>query len=47
MVSDWNRLYESQAWKELARRVKIVMHQKLANRPGGNSLAERSHQSIT
>ena len=37
---------ESRAWKDLAQRFKIEMHQTVANRPGGNGLAERSNQSI-
>ena len=37
---------ELQAWKELAQRFKIEMHQTVANRPRGNGLAERSNQSI-
>ena len=39
-------MFESQAWKELAQRFKIEMHQTVANRPRGNGLAERSNQSI-
>ena len=46
IVSDRDKLFESQAWKELAQRFKIEMHQTVANRPRGNSLAERSNQSI-
>ena len=46
IVSDQNKLFESQAWKELAQRFKIEMHQTVANRPRGKSLAERSNQSI-
>ena len=46
IVSDRDKLFESQAWKELTRRFKIEMHQTVANRPRGNSLAERSNQWI-
>ena len=46
IVSDRNKLFESQALKEVAQPFKIKMHQKVANRPPGNSLAERSNQSI-
>ena len=46
IVSDREKLFESQAWKELAQRFKIEMHQMVANRPEGNDLAERSNQSI-
>ena len=46
IVSDEDKLFESQAWKELAQRVKIEMHQTVANRPRGNGLAERSNQWI-
>ena len=45
-VSDRDKLFESQAWKELAQRFKIDMHQSVANRPRGNGLAERSNQLI-
>ena len=45
-VSDRDKLFESQARKELAQRFKIEMHQTVANRPRGNGLAERSNQSI-
>ena len=37
---------ECQAWKDLAQRLKMQMHQTVANRPRGNCLAERSNQSI-
>ena len=33
IVSDRDKLFESQACKELAHRIKIEMHQMLANRP--------------
>ena len=33
IVSDRLRLFESQAWKELAQRFKIEMHQTVVNRP--------------
>ena len=46
IVSDRDKLFESQAWKELAQPFKIEMHQTVANRPRGNVLAERSNQSI-
>ena len=45
IVSDCDKLFESQAWKELAQRFKIKMHQTVANRPRGNGLAESSNQS--
>ena len=35
IVSDRDKLFESQAWKELAQRFKIEMHQMVANRPRG------------
>ena len=41
-----DKVSESQAWKELAQRFKIEMHQTVANRPRGNGLAERSNKSI-
>ena len=46
IVSDRDKLFECQAWKGLAQRFKIEMHQTVANRPRGNGLAERSNQSI-
>ena len=46
MVSDRDKLFESQAWKDLAQRFKTEMHKTVANRPGGNGLVERSRQSI-
>ena len=46
IVSDGDKLFESQVWKELTQLFKIGMHQTVANRPRGNSLAERSNQSI-
>ena len=46
IVSDRDERFESRAWKELAQRFKIEMHQTVANRPQGNILAERSNQSI-
>ena len=46
IVSDRDKLLESQAWKELAQRFKIEMHQTVANRPRGSGQAERSNQSI-
>ena len=44
IISDRDKLFESQAWKELAQRFKIKMHQTVANRTRGNCLAERSNQ---
>ena len=44
--SDRDKLFESQAWKELAQHFKIQSHQTVANRPRGNGLAVRSNQSI-
>ena len=46
IVSVWDKLFKSQARKELAQRFKMELHQTLANRPRGNGLAERSNQSI-
>ena len=46
IVSNRHKLFESQAWKELAQRFKIEMHKTVAHRPRGNGLAERSNQSI-
>ena len=46
IISDWDKLVKSQAWKELAQRFKIEMHQTVANFPRGNGLAEHSNQSI-
>ena len=46
IVSDRDKLFESQAWKELAQRFKIQMHQTVANRPRVNGLADRSNQLI-
>ena len=46
IVSDRDKLFESQAWKVLAQRFKIEMHQTVANRPRGNGLAERSNKLI-
>ena len=46
IVSDRDKLFESQVWKELAQRFKIEMRETVANRPRGNGLAERSNQSI-
>ena len=43
---DRDKVLDSQAWKELAQRFKIEMHQTVANNPRGNRLAERSNQSI-
>ena len=43
---NWLGLFESQAWKELAQRFKIEMHQTVANQSRGNGLGERSNQSI-
>ena len=45
-VSERDRLFVSQAWKELAHRFNIAMHLTVAKRPQGNGLAERSTQSI-
>ena len=33
IVSDRDKLFPSQAWKELGQRFKIEMHQTVANRP--------------
>ena len=46
MVSDRDKLFESQVWKELAQRFEVEMRQTVANRPRGNSLGEHSNQSI-
>ena len=47
IVFDRYKLFESQAWKELAHRFKIEMHQTVANRLRDNAgLAEQSNQSI-
>ena len=46
IASDRDKLFESQAWKELAQRFQIEMHQTVANRRQGNGLAERSNQLI-
>ena len=46
IISNRDKLFESQTWKELAQRSKIEMHQTVANCPRGNGLAERSNQSI-
>ena len=46
IVSDLDKLFESQAWKALAQCFKIQMHQTVGNRPRGNGLAERSNQLI-
>ena len=46
IVSDRDKLFDFQAWKELAQRSNIEMHQTVASRPRGNGLAERSKQSI-
>ena len=46
IVSDRDKLFESQAWKELAQRFKIEMHQTVGNRPRGNGLSERSNRLI-
>ena len=46
IVSDQDKLFESQVWRKLAQRFKIEMYQTVANRPRGNGLAERSNQSI-
>ena len=45
IVSDQDKLFESQACKELAQRFRIKMHQTEPNGPRGNGLAERSNQS--
>ena len=45
IVSDQDKLFECQAWKELAQGFKIEMLQTVANRPRGNGLTERSSQS--
>ena len=41
IFSDRDKLTESQAWKGLAHRFKMEMHQTVANRPRGNGLAQR------
>ena len=46
IVSDRDKLFECQAWKEFAHRFRIEMHQTLANRPRASRLAERNNQSI-
>ena len=46
IISDRDKVFQSQAWKELVHRFKIAMHQTVPNCPPGNSLAERSNQSI-
>ena len=46
IVSDRDKLFNSQACKELAQRFKIEMHQTVANRPEGNGLVEQSNQTI-
>ena len=46
IVSDRDKLFESQAWKELAQRFKMEINQTVANRPGGNGPAKRSNQSL-
>ena len=45
-VSDQDKLFASQVWKEMPRRSKIEMHQPVVNRPRGNGLAGRSNQSF-
>ena len=46
IVSDRDKLFESQPPKEWAQRFKIDMHQTVANSPRGKGLAEHSNQSI-
>ena len=46
IVDDLDKLFQSQAWKELAQRFEIELHQTVANRTRGNGLVERSNQSI-
>ena len=46
VVSHRDKVFESQAWRELAQRFKIKLHQTVGNRPRGIGLAERSNQSI-
>ena len=46
IVSERDKVLYSQAWKQLAQRLKIEMHQSVAKRPRGNALAERCNQSI-
>ena len=46
IVSDRSKVFEFQACKELAQRLKIEMHQTVGNCPQDNYLAERSNQSI-
>ena len=46
IVSDGDKLFESQGWKQLAHRFQIEMQQTVADHPRGNGLAERSNQSI-
>ena len=44
IVSDGDKLFESQAWNKLAHRFKIKMDHTVAYCPRGNGLAERSNQ---
>ena len=46
IVSDPDKLVESQAWKEWVQRLRIEMHQTLDNHPRGNGVAEHSNRSI-
>ena len=46
VVSDRDKLFESQSWNTVAEGFKIEMNQTVANRPRGNGLAERANQSI-
>ena len=46
IVSDRDKLFDSQAWKQLAQSFKIKMHQTVTSRPRGNGLPERSNNSI-
>ena len=46
IVSDRDKLFESQAWKGFAQRFQIEMHQTVAHCTRGNGLAEPSNQSI-
>ena len=46
IVSDRDKLFESQVWQELAHRFKIGINQTAANRPRGNGPAEPCNQWI-
>ena len=46
IVSDRDKLFQSQAWKELTHGFKIEKHKTVASCPRGHGLAEQSNQSI-